>query len=201
MKQLLAEFRAALLATLALAVVCCGLYPLVVFGIAQLAFHDQGQRQSDRGSAAASCAARNCSGRAFTGEKYFHPRPSAAGNGYDAANSGGSNLGPTSQALRDTIKERIDSYRKENGLKETDSVPADAVTASGSGLDPHISPESARLQIARVAAARGLAPATVAALVEQAVERPQLGFLGEARVNVLRLNLALDEFAKERKII
>jgi len=192
MKQLLPEFRSALLATLVFAVVCCGLYPLVVFGIGQLAFREQanGSLIVDKHGVVRGS---QLLGQAFAGKKYFHPRPSTAGNGYDAANSSGSNLGPTSQKLRDTIKERIAAYRKENGLKETDSVPADAVTASGSGLDPHISPESARLQIARVAAAHGLVPATVAALVEQAVERPQLGFLGDPRVNVLRLNLALDE--------
>jgi len=197
MKQYLAEFRSALLATLALAVVCCGLYPLVVFGIGQLAFRDQAdgslivdQHGIVRGSALL--------GQAFAGQQYFHPRPSAAGNGYDAANSSGSNLGPTSQKMRDAIKERIEAYRKENGLKETHSVPADAVTASGSGLDPHISPDSARLQTARVAAARKLSPAIVAALVGQAEEPPQLGFLGEARVNVLRLNMALDEMYSTR---
>jgi K+-transporting ATPase ATPase C chain len=198
MKQLFADFRAALFATLVLAGVCCMLYPLVVFGIAQLAFHNQANGSlilDEHGGVRGS----QLLGQAFTNQKYFHPRPSVAGNGYDAANSGGSNLGPTSRILRDTIKTRIDAYRKENGLRETTSVPADAVTASGSGLDPHITPESARLQIARVAAARGLAPAAVAALVEQAVEGPQLGFLGEPRVNVLRLNMALDEFAKGTK--
>ncbi len=192
MKNLFSEIRGAVVSTLVLAVVCCGLYPLVVWGIAQIAFHDKAngsliieKNGTIRGS--------KLLGQNFAAEKYFHPRPSAAGNGYDAANSGGSNLGPTSQKLRDAIKDRIEVYRKENGLKETDSVPADAVTASGSGLDPHISPESARAQIARVAATRGLATVIVAALVEQAVEAPQLGFLGEARVNVLRLNLTLDE--------
>ena len=191
MKQLLAECRSALLSTLVLAIVCCGLYPLVVFGIGQLAFRSQAngslivdQHGVVRGS--------QLLGQAFGGENYFHPRPSAAGNGYDAASSGGSNLGPTSQKLRDAIKDRVEGYRKENGLSDTDPVPADAVTASGSGLDPHISPDSARAQSARVAAARGLAPATVAALVDRAIESPQFGFLGEARVNVLRLNTALD---------
>ena len=197
MKQLLAEFRSALLATVVLAVVCCGLYPLVVFGIGQLAFRDQadGSLIVDKHGVVRGS---ELLGQAFADKQYFHPRPSAAGNGYDAANSSGSNLGPTSQALRDTIKDRIDAYRKENGLKATDSVPADAVTASGSGLDPHISPESASLQITRVAAARKLAPAIVAALIEQAEEPPQLGFLGEARVNVLRLNMELDAMNRSR---
>jgi potassium-transporting ATPase KdpC subunit len=197
-KTLLTEFRAAILATIVLAGVCCGIYPLVVFGIAQLAFRHQanGSLILDRqGSVRGS----QLIGQAFAGEGYFHSRPSAAGNGYDAANSGGSNLGPTSKLLRDTIKQRIEAYRKENGLKATDSVPADAVTASGSGLDPHISPESARLQIGRVARSRGIAAAAVASLVEQAVEPPQLRILGEPRVNVLRLNMALDEFTRNTR--
>ena len=191
MRTLLAEFRSALLATFVLAVVCCGLYPLVVFGIGQLAFRQKAngslivdQHGAVRGS--------RLLGQAFADEKYFHARPSAAGTGYDAANSGGSNLGPTSQALRDTIKERIVAYRKKNGLQETEAVPADAVTASGSGLDPHIAPENARLQIARVATARQMPREDVAVLVERAIEPPQCGFLGEPRVNVLLLNLALD---------
>jgi K+-transporting ATPase ATPase C chain len=197
MRQLFMELRAALLSTIVLAAVCCGLYPLAVFGIAQLAFRDQanGSLVIDKTGVVRGS---QLLGQAFTGEGYFHSRPSAAGNGYDAANSSGSNLGPTSQALRDSIKDRVDAYRKENGLKETAPVPADAVTASGSGLDPHISPESARLQIGRVAAARGLPTATVAALVERAIEQPQLGFLGDPRVNVLRLNMALDELNTSR---
>jgi K+-transporting ATPase ATPase C chain len=194
MKQLLQEFRSALLATLVLTMVCCGLYPLVVYGIAQLAFRPKanGSLLVDRQGVVRGS---ELLGQAFASQKYFHARPSAAGNGYDAANSCGSNLGPTSKKLRDTIAERIATYRKENGLEETNAVPADAVTASASGLDPHISPMSARLQIARVADARGLSPATVAALVERAVEPPQCGFLGEPRVNVLRLNLAIDDDA------
>src|ERR1035437_5357063 len=113
MKQLLAEFRSALLATLVLAAVCCGLYPLVVFGIAQLAFRDQadGSLIVDKHGVVRGS---ELLGQAFTGKQYFHPRPSAAGNGYDAANSSGSNLGPTSQALRDTIQKRIAAYREEN---------------------------------------------------------------------------------------
>ena len=197
MKQAFVQLRAAVLATLALAFVCCGLYPLVVFGVAQLAFRD---RANGSLIVDGSGVVRGSSliGQAFVGDKYFHSRASAAGKGYDAANSGGSNLGPTSRALRDAIRERIEAFRRENGLQETESVPADAVTASGSGLDPHVSAETARAQIHRVAAARGLAPAAVAALVERAVERPQFGFLGEPRVNVLRLNMALERMNGSR---
>jgi len=179
------------MSTLVLAAVCCGLYPLIVFGIAQAAFRDQanGSLITDkdgtvRGSKLLS--------QGFTADKHFHPRPSAAGNGYDAANSGGSNLGPTSQKLNDAIKERLSAYRKENGLKDTDPVPADAVTASGSGLDPHISLRNAELQAPRVARARGLSVEQVRALISQNITPKSWGVLGDPGVNVLRLNLALD---------
>src|SRR5215471_11481176 len=155
MKEFLSEMRGAVLATLILAAVCSGLYPLVVWGVGQVCFPGQAngslivaQDGTVRGS--------KLLGQGFTGEKYFHPRPSAAGNGYDAANSGGSNLGPTSQKLNDAIKDRVAAYRTENGLTAADAVPADAVTASGSGLDPHISPKNAEIQSARVAKTRGL---------------------------------------------
>jgi K+-transporting ATPase ATPase C chain len=168
------------------------LYPLVVWGIAQVAFHDKANGSliiekdgTVRGS--------KLLGQNFTAEKYFHPRPSAAGNGYDAANSSGSNLGPTSQKLNDSIKGNIETYRKENGLKETDPVPADAVTASGSGLDPHISLRNAELQVTRVAKARGLNEVKVRELIVKFTDQPDLGILGDAGVNVLSLNLALDE--------
>ena len=126
-------------------------------------------------------------------EKYFHPRPSAAGNGYDAANSGGSNLGPTSQKQFDAVKERVAAYRKENGLADGELIPADAVTASGSGLDPEISPANARLQAGRVARARGWESGRVEALVREHTRGRGLGILGDPGVNVLMLNLALDE--------
>jgi K+-transporting ATPase ATPase C chain len=191
MKDLFSEIRGAVVSTLVLAVVCCGLYPLVVWGIAQVAFHDKANGSliiekdgTVRGS--------KLLGQNFTAEKYFHPRPSAAGNGYDAANSGGSNLGPTSQKLNDSIKGNIETYRKENGLKETDPVPADAVTASGSGLDPHISLRNAELQVTRVARARGLGEDKVRELIVKSTDQPDLGVLGDAGVNVLVLNLALD---------
>jgi K+-transporting ATPase ATPase C chain len=191
MKALFSEIRGAVFATLVLAIVCCGLYPLVVFGISQMLFHDKAngslivdQDGTVRGSKLLA--------QGFTADKYFHPRPSAAGNGYDASSSGGSNLGPTSQKLNDAIKDRIGAYRKENGLSENDSVPADAVTASGSGLDPHISLRNAELQTPRVAKARGLSEEKIRELVQQNTDGRDLGVLGDPGVNVLELNLALD---------
>jgi K+-transporting ATPase ATPase C chain len=131
-------------------------------------------------------------GQGFADAKYFHPRPSAAGNGYDATSSGGSNLGPTSRKLNDAIKERVAAYRAENSLSETEPVPADAVTASGSGLDPQISLRNAELQTPRVAKARGLSEEKVRELVQQNTNTRDLGVLGDPGVNVLELNLALD---------
>jgi potassium-transporting ATPase KdpC subunit len=192
MKVLFTHIRGAVMSTLILAAVCCGLYPLIVFGIAQVAFRDQanGSLITDKDG---TVRGSKLLGQGFTADRYFHPRPSAAGNGYDAANSSGSNLGPTSQKLNDAIKDRIAAYRAENGLKETEAVPADAVTASGSGLDPHISVRNAELQIARVAKARGLPVENVLALVRANTDAPDFGFLGEPGVNVLRVNLALDK--------
>ena len=164
MKAFFSEIRGAVFATLVLAIVCCGLYPLVVFGISQALFRDKAngslivdQDGTVRGSKLLA--------QGFTADKYFHPRPSAAGNGYDAASSSGSNLGPTSQKLNDAIKDRVAAYRKENGLNENDAVPADAVTASGSGLDPHISLRNAELQTPRVAKARALSEEKVRELI------------------------------------
>ena len=191
MKELFSQLRSAVMATLVLAVVCCGLYPLIVFGIGQAAFRDQanGSLITDKDG---TVRGSKLLGQSFTAAQYFHPRPSAAGKGYDAANSSGSNLGPTSQKLNDAIQKRIAAYRKENGLRDTDSVPADAVTASGSGLDPHISLRNAELQAARVAKERALSVAQVRALIHQNTDSADLGVLGDPGVNVLRLNLALD---------
>ena len=199
MKGFFSEIRGAVMSTLILAVVCCGIYPLVVYGIAQVAFRDQANGSLIVGSDGVVRGSKLL-GQGFIGEKYFHSRPSAAGNSYDAANSSGSNLGPTSQKLNDAIKERVEAYRKENGIKETESVPADAVTASGSGLDPHISVRNAELQLPRVAKARGLSEETLRGLKEQHTEGRALGFLGDPGVNVLTLNLALDSLAAKPRM-
>ena len=192
MKDFFSEIRGAIVSTIVLAVVCCGLYPLVVFGVAQLAFRDKANG-SLIVDANGTVRGSRLLAQGFTDPKYFHPRPSAAGNGYDAANSSGSNLGPTSQKLKDAIKERIDAYRKENVLSPDQDVPADAVTASGSGLDPHISPRNAEFQVPRVANARGLSEDKVRELIRSNIEGRDLGILGDLGVNVLQLNLALDQ--------
>ena len=192
MKALFSEIRGAAFATLILAVVCCGLYPLAVFGISQALFHGKANGSLITGPDGTVRGSKLIA-QGFTDSKYFHPRPSLAGNGYDAANSGASNLGPTSRKLKDAIKDRVDTYRKENGLAENEPVPADAVTASGSGLDPHISLRNAEVQLPRVAKARGLSPDKLRELVQENTDGRDLGFLGEPGVNVLTLNLALDQ--------
>jgi potassium-transporting ATPase KdpC subunit len=196
MKNIFAEFGRSLVATLFFAVILCGLYPLVVYGVAQLLFPQQANgsllvdKSGVRGSA---LLAQN-----FTGAKYFHPRPSAAGaNGYDATSSSGSNLGPTSSNLVANITQNIATYRSDNGLATNAPVPADAVTASGSGLDPDISPANAAWQIPRVARARGLSEGRVRELVQQNTSHRDLGVWGEPRVNVMALNFALDQLSQK----
>ena len=172
----------------------CGIvYPLAVTGIAQVAFPGRadGSLVERDGVAVGS----RLIGQQFSEESYFHPRPSAAGEGYDGMASSASNLGPTNEEFLAEVESRIAAYREDNDLAEDADVPADAVTASGSGLDPHISPANARIQAARVARARGLELAELLALVEEHTEGRSLGFLGEPGVNVLELNLALDEQA------
>jgi len=192
MKDFFSHIRGAVVSTFVLAVVCCGLYPLIVFGISQALFHDKANGSLIRDKDGTVRGSRLL-GQGFTAEKYFHPRPSAAGNGYDAASSGGSNLGPTSQKLNDAIKERVAAYRSENSLSNSQSVPADAVTASGSGLDPHISLPNAELQLPRVAKARGVSEDKLRELVRQNTDGRDLGVFGEPAVNVLQLNRALDQ--------
>ncbi len=136
-------------------------------------------------------------GQNFSSPGYFHSRPSAVD--YNASNSGGSNYGATSAKLMNLVSQRVAKVRSENNLSPNASVPADMVLASGSGLDPHISPESAIIQVSRVAKARGLPESDVRALVNQHIEGPQFGFLGADRVNVLKLNIALDELARSSK--
>ncbi len=192
MKAFLIEIRGAVMATLILAVVCCGIYPLVVFGIGQTLFHHQanGSLIVDKDG---TIQGSRLLGQQFTAEKYFQSRPSAAGNGYDAISSGGSNLGPTSSNLVATITQRIADYRTQNNLTTNALVPADAVTASGSGLDPHISIQNAELQAPRVAKVRNLPLEKVQSLVRVNTDAADLGILGESGVNVLALNLALDQ--------
>ncbi len=197
MKTIFAEFGRSIVATLFFAVILCGLYPLIVFGISQLFFSDQanGSLLVDRSGAVRGSAllAQN-----FTGAQYFHPRPSAAGaNGFDAASSGGSNLGPTSSNLVATLTQNIATWRSDNSLATNTPVPADAVTASASGLDPDISPANAELQIPRVAKARGLSEERVRKLVQQNARGRDLGVFGEPRVNVMTLNFALDQLPRK----
>jgi len=177
-----------ILLTIVLTVITGVVYPLVVTGISQVAFKDQanGSLIMRNGEPVGS----EFLAQQFTGDKYFWPRPSACS--YGTVPSGASNLGPTSQKLHDNVATNAANFRAANKLPADAPVPADMVYASGSGLDPHISPEAARLQTARVAGARGVNEDSIRARVEQFIEPPQFGFLGESRVNVLKLNLALD---------
>jgi len=190
MKTWLAELRRSLLAVAGLAVILCGLYPLAAWVLAQGFFPGRadGSLVVRDGVAVGS----SLIGQEFSSPAYFHPRPSAAGEGYDGSRSAGTNLGPLSKDLIETVHRRIAEYRAENGLADATPVPVDAVTASGSGLDPHISPENARLQARRVSRARGLAEAAVLARIEACTEGRTLGIMGDPRVNVMLLNLALD---------
>jgi K+-transporting ATPase ATPase C chain len=187
LNDLKTSLRPAFSSLILLTIITGLIYPLAITGLAQLAFSHQANgsliRDGDRVVGSALI------GQNFTEPRYFHPRPSAAGDGYNASASSGSNLGPTSQALADAIRDRVSAARTDG---VTGPVPADMVTASGSGLDPHISPANALAQVDRVAAARHLLPSRVRALVEQAVEQPTLGILGDPHVNVLLLNRQLD---------
>jgi potassium-transporting ATPase KdpC subunit len=221
MKTIIKDTIVSILATLVFAVVLCGLYPLVVYLAGHVLFNYQANgsliESSDHKILGSDWIGQN-----FTSAKYFHPRPSAAvstydassssgatpgpaapvtvtpqTDGYNASSSTGTNLGPTSQKLIDSVKAAVEQYRKDNGLSADILVPGDAVTSSGSGLDPHISVKNALLQAPRVAKERGVGVEIVTAEISKATDGPSLGFLGESGVNVLKLNLALDKIASK----
>jgi potassium-transporting ATPase KdpC subunit len=186
------HLRTAVLMVVVLTVLLGIVYPLIMTGVSQVLFPSQANGSLVR-DGSGNVIGSAILGQNFTDPKYFHPRPSAAGSdGYDATSSGGSNLGPTNQKLLDQVKDRAEAYRQENGLADDALVPVDAVTASASGLDPDISPANARLQAKRVAQARALSEQQVRTLLDENTEPGTLFVLGEPRVNVLKLNLALD---------
>lgn len=201
-----AELRPLAAVTIALMIITAVGYPLVVTGIGQVIFNRQanGSIVAVNGTDVGS----SLIGQNFAGDQYFQGRPSAAGSGYDAANSSGSNLGPTSDKLingvaddRATdadesfagIKQRAEAFRASNGVAAQQQLPSDSVTASASGLDPHVSPATARLQVARVAKARNATEDAIRRLVDEYTEGAAFGFIGAPRVNVLKLNIALDQ--------
>lgn len=174
-------------------------YPLTITGLAQVLFSEQAKGSIlSRGGAPVGS---RLIGQNFAAPAYFHGRPSAAGkDGYDAANSAGSNLGPTNRKLLEVTINNVAKIREENGLPADAKVPADLVTASASGLDPHISPAAAYLQVERITQARRLPAVKVRNLVERHIQDRQLGLLGEPRVNVLELNIALDELQSKMSV-
>jgi potassium-transporting ATPase KdpC subunit len=178
----------AFLMTIATTILLGLIYPLVVYGLAQIMFHDRanGQILTRNGQAVGS----RIIAQPFTSAKYFHPRPSNAGNGYDAANSGGTNYAPTNQKLIDRVQADAKALHEENPAQP---IPVDLITTSASGLDPEVSPAAAEFQVPRVARERGMAESAIRALVQKYTYQRDLGLLGEPRVNVLELNLALDD--------
>jgi K+-transporting ATPase ATPase C chain len=190
-KHFVADFRTAIISMVIFSILCGLLYPLAITGIAEgVAPGKAGGSIVEVGGQAVGSS---LVGQSFADPKYFHSRPSAAGkDGYDASASSGSNLGPSSQALVDAVTANLKTVREENGLADDAPVPVDAVTASGSGLDPHISPAYAELQVARVAKERSMKEEDVRGLVKKYTDGSTLLVMGEPRVNVLRLNIALD---------
>ena len=197
MKNLIIDIKNSIITTIVLAIICCGLYPIAVWGVSQALFSHQANGSLITDKDGKTILGSELLGQQFSSDKYFNSRPSAAGPTcstivYDPTNSQGTNLGPTSQKLNDSIKAAVDAYRKQNGLAADVAVPADAVTSSGSGLAPHISVQNAVLQSLRVAKARNLSADQVATLVQKYTDGRDFGIFGEPRVNVLKLNLALD---------
>ena len=198
MKPFLKDIKISILFTLFTALLLGGLYPLAVWAIGAGLFPHQANGSLIKNSQGQIIGS-ELIGQPFDAESYFHPRPSAAGNGYDAGNSSGSNLGPTSKKLADAIQQHVLDYRKENNLSPTAEVPADAVTASASGLDPEISIQNAQIQATRVAKARNTDISKVLALVAENTIQRNLGIFGEPGVDVLTLNIALDKTTPTQK--
>ena len=191
-ESLLQQTRTAILMVVVLTVLLGVVYPLIMTGLSQVLFPNQANGSLIRDSSGIVVGSALL-GQNFSSPQYFHPRPSAAGtDGYDATSSGASNFGATNQKLIDAATDRATAYRAENGLAADALVPVDAVTASASGLDPDISPANALIQVSRVATAWNLSEDQVRSLVNQYTEGRTLAVLGEPRVNVLKLNLALD---------
>jgi K+-transporting ATPase ATPase C chain len=190
MNTILREIRTSVIAVAAFGVLLCGLYPLATWAVGRVFFADKanGSLLTNGKTVVGS----RLLGQGFTGRQYFHPRPSAAGAGYDGTASGGSNLGPLSRSLIEAVERRAADYRKETGLPPGAHVPADAVDSSASGLDPHISVANALIQARRVARERGMSDEGVRRRISEHTEGRTLGIFGEPRVNVLVLNLALD---------
>ncbi|MEY2444940.1 MAG: potassium-transporting ATPase KdpC subunit [Ilumatobacteraceae bacterium] len=193
MRALLRQLKPALMITVVFTLICGVAYPMLSLAIGQTAFAEKANGSLIRRGGVV--VGSELVGQTFTDAKYFHSRPSAAGAGYDGSASSGSNLGPLNPDLLAAVAQRAVAYRKENGLAPDAMVPVDAVTASGSGLDPHISTANARLQTARVARMRGLDPAVVEQVVIAHTDGRQLLVLGEPGVNVVELNVALDDLA------
>jgi len=191
MKNILSDIRHTIVVTIVAVIVLCGVYPVVVWAIGQTIFPYQANGSLIKAKDGAILGS-EIIGQAFSDNQYFNSRPSAAGTGYDASNSSATNLGPTSQKLHDSIAAAVTAYRAQNGLAADALVPADAVTSSASGLDPDISVKNAMLQVARVAKTRKMSPDAVTALVQKYTEGRDFGVFGDPRVNVLKLNLALD---------
>ncbi|MGE5416518.1 MAG: potassium-transporting ATPase subunit KdpC [Acidobacteriota bacterium] len=183
--------KTAFLMLIAMTLITGIVYPLVVTGISQLTLRDKANGSMLKVNS--ELVGSTLIGQKFSSPRYFHGRPSNAGDGYDALASGASNLGPTNKQLIQAVYDRTQSVRAENGLESGAEVPADIVTSSGSGLDPDISPDSAYLQVPRVAHERGMTVQSVRTLVDESIDGRQLGIFGEPRVNVLKLNLLLDK--------
>jgi potassium-transporting ATPase KdpC subunit len=191
MRALIRQLRPAFLTVIVFTLICGVAFPLLSTVIGQVAFGDKADGSLIKRDGV--IVGSKLIGQPFVAPQYFHPRPSAAGAGYDGSASSGSNLGPTNPDLLSAVGDRVAAYREENGLAADALVPVDAVTASGSGLDPHISIANARLQVARVATERGLDASVVETLVDKYTDGRQFLVLGEPGVNVVELNLALDE--------